>query len=261
MRENTFRLDGSRTTAKVSTFDSIQDLTNWLDSAKITPMFASRTGGATSMREGGENWSGTNTWDEARRLMKSGWAEKAKELESQLSKELNKEPTQVMRQKSVYDVVGGNCSVPRYLQGVPTSMVRQVRTPVKQKTVTVNYNLTFNCNTRADYMIEKAVKCLAYVKKLEDLGTRVNLNVFFVTESFSSHNSFAYVVPIKKTGERLSLAKMAFTLCHPAMFRRIMFGCLERDIDVTEDFVYGYGRAVRDESTLSRIFPNTTFFN
>lgn len=259
MRENTFRFDGSRTTVKVSTFDFIQDLTNWLDSTRITPMFASKSGGAHSMREGDESWAGTKTWDEARRLMKSGWAEKAKELESQLSKELNKEPTQVMRQKSVYDVVGGNCSVPRYLQGVPTSMIRQVRTPVKQKTVTVNYNLTFNGNTSEKELIENAVKCLAYVKRLEDSGTRVNLNVFFVTGL--GHRAFAYVVPIKKTGERLSLAKMAFTLCHPAMFRRIMFGCLERDKDVTEDFVYGYGRAVRDESTLSRIFPNTTFFN
>ena len=144
MRESKLKINTGKTSVKITTFDSIQDLTNWLDSTKITQKFNNRYNGPGSIREGRESWSGTKNYAEARELLKTGWTEKAKELESQLSKELNKKPAQVMRQKSVYDVVGGNCSVPRYLQGVPTSMIRQVRTPVKQKTVTVNYNLTFN---------------------------------------------------------------------------------------------------------------------
>ena len=141
-------------------------------------------------------------------------------------------------------------------------MVRQVRQPVKQKVLTVNYNISFPFSTSGDTIIEKAVDCLSYVKKLEDTGTRVNLNVYLVTkEPYSGNLIFGYVVPVKKSSERFSVSKMAFTLCHPSMLRRIMFACIERDADMTEDFVYGHGSPVKDTKELSKIFPDVEFFS
>lgn len=248
---------------KTTEFDSISELVNYINTTKMTDQFAYKPSGPASLREGktGDDWSGTKDLNEALDLLRSGWSEKAKELESKLTQKLNKESTQVTRQKSVYDVVGGNCSVPRYLQGVPNSMIRQVKTPVKQKTITVNYNITFNCGTTAKQITDNAIECLAYVKQLEDSGTRVALNVAFVAEDFGGKKTFGWLVPIKKTGERFSLAKVAFCMCHSAMLRRVLFSCIERDIDVTSDFVYGYGKPVRETAKLSNVFPGVKFFN
>lgn len=249
---------------KVTEFNSIQDLVTYIRTTKITSIFAEKSGGPASMREGntGDSWSGTSNLEEAMDLLKSGWSEKAKELEEKLTQKLNRVASQVTRQKSVYDVVGGNCSVPRYLQGVPNSMIRQVRTSVKQKTVTINYNITFNCGTTAKQITENAVECLAYVKQLEDSGTRVSLNVAFVIkECFRGNKCFGWSVPVKKTDERFSLAKVAFCLCHSSMLRRILFSCIERDPDVTPNFISNYGKPIRDFDELDKVFPGVKFFN
>ena len=249
---------------KVTEFDSIQELVTYINTTKITPIFADKLNGPASLRKGktGDDWSGTSNLEEALDLLKHGWSEKAKELEEKLTQKINREASQVVRQKSVYDVVGGNCSVPRYLQGVPTSMIRQVRTPVKQKTITISYNITFNCGTTAEQITDNAVECLAYVKQLEDSGTRVTLNVVFVAkEMFGDNKCFGWSVPIKKTSERFSLSKAAFCLCHASMLRRILFSCIERDPDVTPNFVSNYGKPVRRSDELEKIFPGVKFYS
>ncbi len=246
--------------AKITTFDSIQDMITYINNTPMTDQFLNKPyGGPASIRQGKKNWAGTENFEEAMELLKTGWAEKAQELNDKLTQKLNKEATQIMRQKSVYDVVGGNCSVPRYLQGVPTSMIRQVRTPVKQKTITINYNIGFDFTISAKEITNRAVDCLAYVKHLEDSGTRVNLNIIWVSERLSSR-VFSWLIPIKKTSERLSIVKTAFCLCHPSILRRIAFACMERDQEIDSSFVIGYGIPVRDPDNLKKIFPNMKFF-
>ena len=248
---------------KITTFDSLQELVNHIRTGTVAEVFKIKPVQASEKEVShNDTWYQTRNLDEALELLKSGWTDKSKELEQKFADKVKKEATTVTRQKSVYDVVGGNCSVPRYLQGVPTAMVRQVRQPVKQKVLTVNYNISFPFSTSGDTIIEKAVDCLSYVKKLEDTGTRVNLNVYLVTkEPYSGNLIFGYVVPVKKSSERFSVSKMAFTLCHPSMLRRIMFACIERDADMTEDFVYGHGSPVKDTKELSKIFPDVEFFS
>ena len=248
---------------KVTTFDSIQELVNHTKTAEVTKTFKnSRTILMSEKTEDRGTWYQTYDLDEAMTLLRNGWTDKSKELEKKLDIQLNKEAAPAIRQKSVYDVVGGNASVPRYLQGVPTNMIRQVRKPVKEKVVTVNYNISYNFTITGDQIIQKAVDCLSYVKALEDKGTRVNLKVYLVSrEPYGGSKTFAYEVTVKKSSERLSISKLAFTLCHPSMLRRIMVSCIERDPEVTSEFVDGYGKPVRDLSDLKKIFPNTEFFN
>lgn len=246
---------------KITTFDSVVEMRKYLDENPIRSEFERRRGGPASIRTASDKtkWCGSKSWNEALGLLTNGWSEKAKELETKMSHRIAQENNTTIRQKSVYDVVGGNCSVPRYLQGVPTSMIRQVRTPVKQKTATLNYNISYNCDVTADEITNNALDCLMEVKRLEDSGTRVNLNVVWVTEK--NRQTFAWVIPVKKTSERLSLAKVAFMLCHPSMLRRIAFGLLERETEANSMFVDGYGHSIRDEYTLKDVFPDTKFFN
>ena len=246
-------------TISLSEFTSLQDVIQYIEN---TPDNGYLIG--SSRKTGKSSWYGTDTFEEALELMKNGWTDKSKELEEKLNKKLNKEPTQVTRQKSVYDVVGGNCSVPRYLQGVPTSMIRQVRTPVKQKVVTVNYSFTFSSEVTGQQITDWAVDCLSYVKHLEDTGVRVNLNIVRVTHEYTDY--LAQVIPVKKSTERLSIAKIAFCLCNPAMLRRIGFALLEKDENLPKmkhgaGFRWGYGSPVQDKTTLSKIFPDMEIYN
>lgn len=248
---------------KTTTFSSLQELVSYIRTAPVNPVFNERSKLASSMEETGERkFYETRNMDEALDLLSKGWSDKSKELESMLHTELKKRNTQVSKQKSVYDVVGGNASVPRYLQGVPTNMIRQVRTPVKIPVKTINYNISFNYRVTPQEMVEKAIECLSYVNQIESQGTRVNVNVFLVSESLSrDHTLLGYEVPVKKSNERFSLAKMTFVLCHASMLRRVMVACLERDPDATSGFVWGSGRPIRDTSTLAKVFPDTEFFN
>lgn len=183
-------------TAKVTTFDSIQDMMNYIKVTPVTDTFKAKVGGVSSHRKDSGNWYATKDFDEALELMKTGWTDKSKELEEKFTKVVRQQTT-VTRQKSVYDVVGGNCSVPRYLQGVPTNMIRQVRKPVKEKVKTVNYNIGFNCRYTSAEITQKAINCLSYVKQLEDSGTRVALNISWTT---SMPGSFlGYSVCVKKS--------------------------------------------------------------
>ena len=241
---------------KIVEFDNIQEMVTYIKNTPATNKF--KLFGLESEKTTNPEWYGTKNIKEAYELLRSGWVDKSKELEQKLNSRIQKEAAPVMHQRSVYDVVGGNCSVPRYLQGVPTSMIRQVRQPVKEKVVTVNFCCSFAARVKAEEITERAIDCLSYVKKLEDTGTRVNVNVVWATTK--PNERFAWVVPVKKSSERLSIAKLAFTLCHPSMLRRIMFCCLERDTDVPENFVTGYGTPAYKE-TLDEMFPNITFFN
>ena len=261
----TYKQFNDRLYKAVTEFSSIQDMVTYIKTTEVNkevfrPRMNSKNGlASTRQKQNHDEWAGTDTFDEALNLLNHGWTEKAKELEDKLSRKLNKEASQVVRQKSVYDIVGGNCSVPRYLQGVPNSMIRQVRTPVKQKVMTVNYNISFNCDVTAEEITNNAVECLAYVKQLEDAGTRVALNVVWITKDFNDL-TLVYSVPVKKTSERFSLAKVAFCLCNPSMLRRIMFSCLERDPDATTGFIWGYGRSLRG-SEAEKALPDTKFYN
>ena len=246
-------------TTKITEFNSIQEAVDYIKNTPATQSFANRYGGLESISQKECRWYGTSSFDEALDLLRNGWTEKAKELEGKLSQKLNKETTTVTRQKSVYDVVGGNCSVPRYLQGVPTNMVRQVRKPVKEKVVTINYNIGYTCDFTASKIIDNAIECISQVKALEDSGTRVNLNVVRVISGFGTNKKHGWIIPIKKSNERVSLAKMAFAVCHSSMLRRIMFAIEERDEDV-EIRYFDYGCSIRDTKVLKKLLPDTEIF-
>ena len=257
MRSTLKKIDNMN--VSLTEFSSLQDVENHLKNAPDVSLFKIK-----SSQKNNKAWSGTSNFEEALNLLRTGWIDKSKELEERLNKKLNKEPTQVNRQKSVYDVVGGNCSVPRYLQGVPTSMIRQVRTPVKQKVVTVNYSIAFSSFVSAAEITNRAIDCLSYVKHLEETGVRVNLNVIWVVNEYTDYVGF--IVPIKKSTERLSISKVAFCLCHPSMLRRIGFAILEKeknllDMKYGDEFPYGYGHPVNKKADLSKIFPDMEIYN
>lgn len=183
----------------------------------------------------------TKDFAEAEDLLLHGWEHGTKEIKNKVDA---KDTGVAMKQKSVYDVVGYQASVPRYLQGIPTNMVNKTNIKQKNKVITINKCATYSWCTKPQVIIEESVKVLQLINRLEKQGFRVNLNVIFATKKV---NRTITKVKIKNSSQRLNIKQVAFPLCHPSMLRRVIFAVWERqEENANEGFKYGYGNVMLD---------------
>lgn len=202
-----------------------------------------------------KEFSMTDSFEEACDLLLKGWSEGAKELDQKVeacfkgSKIASQ--SQQNKRKTIYDVAGYQVSVPRYLNGVPDSMIRTKVTPIKNKVITVNKVMGYRGHVSAQTIMDESVKALAIVKRLEDMGYRINLNVVNMSEKFGT--TIGLKVRIKNANERLNISKIAFPMCHPGMMRRIIFGFKEVFPGVPEGFGAGYGASIYEIEDFSNM--------
>lgn len=186
----------------------------------------------------------TRNFEEATEILKNGWSD----MSSKLTQRLNVVKNQVqpaMKAKTTNSVAGFQPIVPLYLSGVPTNMVNRKMVPVKQKVITLNKSISYNCGIKTEQIVEESVKAMMIVKKLEAQGYRVNLNV--IMGGIESDLKLITKIRIKSAGEKLNISKLAFPLVHPSMLRRLMFRFIEVYPKVTKSFVKGYGTPVSDD--------------
>lgn len=188
--------------------------------------------------EGNEKFTKTFSFQQATDLFKKGWSDMAEKLTQKL-KVIQNEVVPNTKAKTIYDAAGFQCSVPRYLQGIPTSMINRKNVPVKQKVITVTKSINYHAGIGTDTIMEESIKALQIVKKLEAQGLRVNLNIALGT--FERSKSFIIKIKIKNANERLNVSKVAFPLVHPSMLRRLFFRFIEVYPKVDSNFTHGYG--------------------
>lgn len=80
----------------------------------------------------------------------------------------------------------------------------------KQKVVTVVKSISCPGRIRSDQWAEQGLKALAIVKKLEQNGCRVNVDIIDGGADYSNVG-FSCRVRVKNASERLSISKLAFT--------------------------------------------------
>ena len=177
---------------------------------------------------GSESFTGTESYNAAEDLLLHGWDEVSKEFTQSLKK-IN--TSVFFKNRNCYGVAGYQCSVPRYLQGIPTNMISNKRVPVKNKVINITKSISYSASVKTDTIKEQSLKVLRLVNKLESDGYRINLNIALV----ATNNSYAknpkmvsLVVKIKDASQRMNIKQMAFPMVHPSMLRRIMFGLIER---------------------------------
>lgn len=202
----------------------------------------------------------THSYEEATELFKNGWNDMAKKLTKSLKVNQNK-VVDAQVKKILFDVVGFQCSVPRYLQGIPTSMVNKKLVPVKQRVITLNKDISYNCGITTEQIIEASVQTLQLIKKIEAQGIRVNLNLIFGVKGGNTKE--VVKVRLKSANERLNISKLAFPLVHPSMLRRLCFRYIEVAPTITKSYSFGYGAPLdgsqlkghcKDEYVLPRLF-------
>lgn len=196
----------------------------------------------------------TNTFEEAVELYKNGWEEIAQKLVEKIDiPQINSS----VKTRMNYNVVGFQASVPRYLQGIPTSMIDKKNVIQKQKVITVVKHIGYLSSVSTDTIIENSIKALKIIQALEQKGYRVNLDVIspaneikykqnFYTKNTETYREAIVVrIRVKEANERLNISKVAFPLVHPSMLRRIIFRIREIETEKKADWL-GMGSSIYD---------------
>lgn len=183
----------------------------------------------------------TKSFDEAIDLLHDGWTDKAKELTKKL-KAVERDMAPIMKQQRRVSVAGYQPIVPLFLAGQPANMIGTRMQPVKQKVVTLVKSVSYSGNVEPEEWTEQGLKALAVVKKLESNGHRVNVDI--VRGGYdpdTKTNGIVCRVRVKNANERLNVSKLAFTMCHPSIQRRLMFRFTEVYDRVSSGYRSTYG--------------------
>lgn len=183
----------------------------------------------------------TKSFDEAIDLLHDGWTDKAKELTKKL-KAVERDMAPIMKQQRCVSVAGYQPIVPLFLAGQPANMIGTRMQPVKQKVVTLVKSVSYSGNVEPEEWTEQGLKALAVVKKLESNGHRVNVDI--VRGGYdpdTKSNGIVCRVRVKNANERLNVSKLAFTMCHPSIQRRLMFRFTEVYDRVSSGYRSTYG--------------------
>ena len=248
---------GAFVKAYVREFSSLNDFETYITNTPLNETFKWAKLASVS---GSEDFTGTHSYEQAVEMFKNGWQSKAEELTKKL-KVIQNQVIDAQVQKVLFDVVGFQASVPRYLQGIPTNMVNKKLVPIKQKIVTINKDISYNCGVTTEQIVEASIQTLQLVKRIEAQGIRVNLNLIWGVKASGSNE--VVKIRLKSANERVNISKLAFPLVHPSMLRRLCFRYLEVAPTITHGYLYGYGSPLdgsqlktycKDEYVLPRLF-------
>lgn len=251
----------TKTYGKVATyireFNSLSEFEGYISKNPLNDVFK---WAKLSSTNSSYKFTETHSYEEATELFKNGWNDMAKKLTKSLKVNQN-QVVDAQVKKILFDVVGFQCSVPRYLQGIPTNMVNKKLVPVKQRVITLNKDISYNCGTTTEQIIEASVQTLQLIKKIEAQGIRVNLNLILGVKGGNTKE--VVKVRLKSANERLNISKLAFPLVHPSMLRRLFFRYIEVAPTITKSYSWGYGAPLdglqlkehcKDEYVLPRLF-------
>lgn len=195
-----------------------------------------------------------DTFDEALKALKYGWEDGRYQLESKV-KELNLKTNETKKIKYEYNVVGGNACVPRYLQGIPTNMIKSNMVSKETKVINIYKTAPYIYSVSAEEILEDAAKTVIIVNKLEELGYKVNLYIAKLNEDYRNDVKFGVRVKIKDAKMKLNLKKISFCIINPDMQRRIFWRLIELDPDLIKSLI-NYGKGIDN-----RIMNNYNKFN
>lgn len=221
----------------VTDFQNITELVHFIETEEVYPNFKNKIGGPASIR-GSESFTETKNFEEAKDLLLHGWEHGTKDIKARVEA---KNTGISLKQKTVYDVAGYQCSVPRYLQGIPTNMISKKPIAQKNKVITINKMCSYCASVSSSTIITESVKVLQLVNRMEKQGYRVNLNVLFGGETRMTKS--VVKVRIKLSTQKLNIKQTAFPLVHPSMLRRVVFAVWERSEECSRGcFECGYGK-------------------
>ena len=175
---------------------------------------------ASSVRPG-RSWAGTDTFEEAVTLARTGWPEGFREIAGVAE-----------RVKATIGTDGNLCGSPTeagdevdvglYLSGEPECMVEFLLEPRPKPVVKFVISTTFAAGVDTESIYNRGAAVVAAVDTLEGSGVRVEIEL---DETISCRTSSRYTrrVFIKRADEALDRDLLAFAVAHASFLRRLIF--------------------------------------
>lgn len=231
-------------------FDSLGELGEYIARTKrVWSQTNSETGGASA------SWDLNTKFPAAVELARNGWLEGADKVQDAL-KAFNAGTPQP---DCKVDFYGFRPHVPRFCAGAPDSMIRHapVATIGSGRVLTLAVPVNANSSTGAGPMANFGVAVAQYVNQLESDGMRVEVIGMICSKVHAVRVTHSWI--IKNADQPLDLAVLAFSIGHPAMFRRLGFALRER---CSAREMPGYGEATAATvSDLINPAPGTVILN
>lgn len=184
------------------------------------------------------SWEGVESYDEALDLLKNGYQPTVDQLQGAVKANKLADGKRI---SFMNDIQGFAPIVPLALKGVPQSMINMTMKPIKCKVIDVYYDMTTNCGTGSETIIENGQKLLGAIIALEKQGYKFNL---YAVQTYSGEkDADMLIVKVKSSNTPIDLKRISFPLTHTAFFRVIGFDWYSK----TPHGKYrsGYGRALR----------------
>jgi hypothetical protein len=183
------------------------------------------------------DWDLRTGYEGALKLARDGWAEGA----SRMAQALATLPAFDSVTRTSWGVAGGSPNIGRYCAGNPMHMRSRKREHGHKPAITLAVNVVANCTTRAECMSNYGLAIARYADELEQAGFPVEVVAVCMSVQYDNRCSHSWTV--KEQGAAMNLADMAFSIGHPACFRRIGFAAFERM--GKECYSYGYADPIR----------------
>lgn len=194
-------------------------------------------------REESFEFTNTQTYEEAVRLLLKGWPTILAELQDKIS--TNVYNYNISKKSTLHNSVVGYCpNVPNALMNLPNSMFFRELDKIENKTLHIVYCNSVSCNESTENIIKAGSILLSAIKILELQKISIRLDLcFFGGIERSGRQCICCMIKMKDYNEQLDLLKLSFPLAHPSMLRRIGFSAAETIPGPTIDFP-NYGRVM-----------------
>jgi hypothetical protein len=195
------------------------------------------------------NWSGGLTWEEAKRMAKSGWADGMKEIEKYQAKISPIVAQKVLRPIQIYAQTGYTVDVGAFLANEPECFITREfeARNYPGKVYKVVCSISFSAAIKPETIIQRGAMICALIDAIEYAGHRAEVicndamsaNTYDRTGKNKASGWLEISTVVKKANQPLEMTDLAFCLAHPSMLRRIMFSVAE--IEGWSDFAHNYG--------------------
>jgi len=213
------------------------------------------TSGTSTMNEHGAKWSGTDTYDEANEVARSGWAEPRATVQAhreaataEFAQALGARwTTEHVRAGGVFDPV-------RYMVGSQfywQRPIEQVRPMTTTRVHRINVPIVANSGITSAQMLEAGAAVVALVDVLRILGHTMEIVVSETVTDRNEKATWCGGFLLHRAGDVVDVDAIAYWLAHPSALRRHMFACNE-SMERADRERFGFGMAHGGYGKISR---------
>jgi len=217
----------------------------WRTGNDMEPTTHEHTSSRRSGRGGrGDDWGGTDSWEEAYGYGINGWDEGVTKMRKVLKcVKTDRHLFPSDEECEEYDVYGDEVDMGRYMGGEPECMVTQRVVETQDGShIKISVNCVASWTVATKSIIARGTAVCALVSKLEEEGYTTELIAYeFCNGAYGNGHQSLIEVPVKRPEDYLNEERVAMALGSSAMLRRGFFAINERMPEGLFDMCYGGG--------------------